>query len=294
MKRDTFSQYHPLVNFLFFLLAIGMGVIVQHPAYLLAGVLTSALYYLLLKGAKGLKTVLLLIPTFLVLSLINPLFNTRGDHILFFLFGRPYTAQALVYGAAVASIFVITILWFGCYNTVLTSDKFCVLFGTVMPSLSLLLVMILRMIPNLIRRAKQISLCRSAIGKGGNGGRKETLKNSASVLSSLTLWSLEGSIITADSMRSRGYGAARRTSFHTYRFQGRDGILLCLMLLLTGGYMAAIISGGAEAVFTPSFVFAPLCGYHAIGFGFYCVFLLLPSVLHVKEALLWRFFISKI
>ena len=55
MKRNAFSGFHPAVNFLFFLGAIGFGVVIQHPAYLLARVLTGVIYYLLLNKGKGFK-----------------------------------------------------------------------------------------------------------------------------------------------------------------------------------------------------------------------------------------------
>ena len=46
MDRDPFSRCHPAVQFLFFLGAIGFGVVIQHPAYLLAGWVAAAGYYL--------------------------------------------------------------------------------------------------------------------------------------------------------------------------------------------------------------------------------------------------------
>ena len=55
MMQDAFSKRHPMVNFIFFVGAIGFGVLIQHPAYLTAGFLWSTSYYLLLKGRKGLK-----------------------------------------------------------------------------------------------------------------------------------------------------------------------------------------------------------------------------------------------
>ena len=56
--NDAFSKCHPAVNFLFFVGAIGMSVLIQHPVYLLAGIITGAIYYLLLNGQKGIKTIL--------------------------------------------------------------------------------------------------------------------------------------------------------------------------------------------------------------------------------------------
>ena len=288
MKYDAFSRCHPVVNFLYFVLAIGFGVVIQHPAYMLAAVIGAAAYYLLLKGKKGIKTILLLLPVFLVIALVNPVFNTLGETQLFLLFGRPYTWEALLYGLVVGGIFVVMMLWFGCYNVVLTSDKFTSLFGNLIPSLSLLLVMVLRMIPNLMRKAVQLSGARRSIGKGvESGSTKEKVLGGMTVLSALTDWALEGSVVTADSMRSRGYGAAKRTNFQIYRMSRLDWSLLGITLLLA----AAVIFGGAKtAEFIPALQIAPLNW----GFGAYCLFLLLPTALHLKEAITWHILRSRI
>ena len=57
-------------------------------------------------------------------------------------------------------------LWFGCYNAVMTSDKVTSLFGNLIPAISLLLVMVLRMIPSFIRKAGQIMGARKSVGLG--------------------------------------------------------------------------------------------------------------------------------
>ena len=296
MKRDAFSQYHPLVNFIFFVFAIGLGVVIRHPAYLLAAGFASGLYLIQLQGRKAVKTFLILLPVFAGIALINPIFNTQGQTVLFSLFGRPYTLEALYFGCAVGGIFLIMMFWFGCYNAVLTTDKFCALFGAVIPSLSLLLVMTLRLLPNLLRKLQQIAACRSSIGKGVNARQTNRQKLAAGmeVLSALTTWALEGSMITADSMRCRGYGSGKRSSFRTYRFTLRDGLLLGIALVLAAIVLWTAFAGGTQAEYTPALLFAPLRGRYLFGFIAYCVFLLIPTILHGKEALLWRICISKI
>ena len=114
IMKDAFSKSHPAVNFIFFAGAIALSVVIQHPVYLIAGIVTGALYYLLLTGKKGWKTIAGLLPFFVILTAINPLFNTLGATPLFYLFGRPYTLEALLYGGARAGMFVIVVLWFGC------------------------------------------------------------------------------------------------------------------------------------------------------------------------------------
>ena len=289
---DAFSKRHPAVNFLFFAGAIGMSVVIQHPVYLLAGVLTGGAYYFLLNGRKGVKTILLLLPMFLILTLINPVLNTMGETPLCYLFGRPYTLEALRYGAALAGMFVIVALWFGCYNKVLTGDKFTSLFGNFIPSVSLLLVMVFRMVPDLIRKARQIIGVRKSIGKGAGDAAtaKEKLGDGIAVLGALTGWALEGSIVTGDSMRARGYGTAKRTSFMLYRMTAADWSLLGIMAVLLTGIVAAACCDQFAAVFTPVTEIAPA----SWGVCVYSCYLLIPTALHIKENVQWRISRSKI
>ena len=284
--KDAFSKCHPAVNFLFFVGAIGMSVVIQHPAYLIAGFAAAASYYLLLNGTKGWKTILGLLPMFVILTAVNPLFNTLGATELFAVFGRPYTLEALLYGGALAGMFVIMMLWFGCYNRVLTGDKFTSLFGNLIPSVSLLLVMVFRMVPNFIRKTQQIIGARRSIGKGigETATTKEKLQDGGAVLGALTSWALEGSVVTGDSMRARGYGAAKRSSFMIYRMTGADWALLVVMAVLAAFTVAAACCGQFSAVFVPFVDVAPV----SWGLVTYSSYLLIPTVLHIKEAMLWR------
>ncbi len=289
MGRDAFSQYHPLTNFLFFVGAIGFCVVFQHPAYLAVGIGGAAVYYLLLHGRVGLHRLMGMLPVFLVVSGLNPLFNHYGSRALFTVFGKPYTLEALYYGMALGAMFVGMLLWFGCYSAVLTSDKFVCLFGSLIPSLSLLLVMILRMIPNLTRRAGEIAAARKCIGKGlGEGAtNREKISGGLKQLSALTDWALEGSILTADSMRSRGYGSAKRTSFQIYHLCWRDWVLMALM-----GVLAALVIGlgGTQASYTPK-LWIPQPGWGLVCYG---VYVLIPAAVHLQEELKWRIFVSRI
>ncbi len=289
---DAFSKCHPAVNFLFFVGAICLSVVIQHPAYLAVGAVAAAVYYLLLNGKKGWKTILMLIPVFVFLTAINPLFNTMGATILFHLFGRPYTWEALLYGGALSGMFVIVMLWFGCYNKVLTGDKFTSLFGNLIPSISLLLVMVLRMIPNFIRKTKQIIDARRSIGKGAGDAAttKEKLRDGMTVLGALTGWALEGSVVTGDSMRARGYGTAKRTSFMIYRMTMPDWLLLAVVIGLLALTVTAACLGQTAAAFVPHMELART----SWGLMAYACYLLIPTVLHIKEAVQWRISKSKI
>ena len=282
---DAFSKCHPAVNFLFFVGVIATGVVIGHPAYLLAGIVTGAIYYLLLNGAKGLKMILGLLPLYIFLTAINPLLNTYGATPLFYLLGRPYTLEALLYGGTIAGMFVAMLIWFGCYNKVLTSDKFTSLFGNLIPAISLLLVMVLRMVPNFIRKTQQIVGARKSIGKGA-----QKIQEGKTVLGALTSWALEGSVITGDSMRARGYGSAKRSSFVIYRMTVLDRLLVVIMAALMAFTILAASLGQMSAVFTPTLDITPV----SWGVIPYTAYLLIPVALHIKEAISWHISRSRI
>jgi energy-coupling factor transport system permease protein len=175
---------------------------------------------------------------------------------------------------------------------VLTSDKFTCLFGNLIPSISLLLVMVFRMVPNFIRKTQQIIGARKSIGKGisETATTKEKLISGGTVLGALTSWALEGSVVTGDSMRARGYGTAKRSSFMIYRMTWADWILLAVMLTLLGVTIVAACSGQFAAEFVPAIELASI----SWGLAAYTCYLLIPTALHIKEAIQWHISRSKI
>ena len=285
MKQDAFSRCHPVVNFIFFMGAIVTAAVIWHPVYTALGLACAAVYYLLLGGKKAFKRMVVLLPLILLVAAVNPVFNTRGETTLFLLFGRPYTLQALVYGAVVAGILYAMLIWFGSYSVVMTGDKFTSLFGNLLPSVSLMLVMVFRLVPNLLRKIKQVIGVRKSVGKGGGDTAKEKLEDGATVVSAVTTWALEGSITTGDSMKSRGYGTGKRTSFQIYRMTVRDWVLLSLQILLLGLVILGAALGKFQANFLPVYTGAqpdwPLAAYGA--------YLLIPVALQLWERIcFWK------
>ncbi|MEG2842847.1 MAG: energy-coupling factor transporter transmembrane component T [Ruthenibacterium sp.] len=295
-REDAFSAYHPAINLLFFTGAIVCGMFFVHPAFLTVSFACSLSYYLLLKGKKGLAPLSGILFVFAAIALFNPLFNTMGETVLFtFWNGRPFTWEALCYGMATGGMFATVILWFACYNIVMTSDKLMLLCGKRIPALSLVLSMILRLIPNMQTKIKTIVSAQICIGKSPqHGTRNEKLKNSAAVLSVLTSWALEASVMTADSMKSRGYGSGTRSNFAQYSWQTRDKILAAL-LLCCAGFVAISAWRGAMAVqFLPVILLPPANGDTTRGLVGYGLFLSTPAIIHLWEEATWSILQSKI
>lgn len=290
----AFGGYHPLVNFIFFIAAVVFGMFFVHPAFVTASAVLAAVYYFALKGRKGVRFAAAMLLFAVLLTLINPVFNTQGDTVLFTYFGRSYTLEALLYGAATGGMFFSVIMWFSCYNDIMTSDKFIFLFGRLIPAISLVLTMVLRLVPDFKNRTAVIAGARRCVGKGGDGDKKQKLKNSMDIVSVLTSWALEGAVVTADSMRSRGYGASGRTSFAIYRFSSRDAAALAVMAVTSAAVIVCAAFGGTAVTYIPSIDISPFSGVTAAGAAAYAALLAMPSAIHFWEAASWRILRSRI
>ena len=90
------------------------------------------------------------------IALANPLFNHRGVTMLFTINHLWYTLEAVCYGLVSGCSLCAVIMWFTCYQEVMTSDKFLYLFGKPFPGTSLLITMTLRFIPQLQQNRREI------------------------------------------------------------------------------------------------------------------------------------------
>ena len=294
MREQVFSTYHPVINFIFYLGALVFAVLLIHPLYLGCALVLSVAYLLLVKRRHRWRTVADYLILFVALSVINPLFNRMGDTVLFvWVKGRAYTWEALCYGMALATLLIVVLAWFGSYSELMTSEKLLYLFHSLAPSLSMIFTMVLRFVPDYQRKAGQIRQARAGVGKaGGEAGWREKAESGFMVVSALTTRALEGGIVTADSMRSRGYGSGKRTCFSNYRWTGRDTLLLVWLVLTAALTGFCIGAGGAVAVYIPH-IEIRWNSYTIGGVVSYSLFLMAPIAVQVWEEIKWHSLKSK-
>lgn len=288
--RDAFSGFHPLVNFAFFLAAILCGMFFMHPVFLGISLVCSLAYSLYLGGRKSLKfSLLYMLPLLLLVAVLNPLLNHEGATILLYINDNPLTLEAILYGAASAVMFVSMLLWFSCYNAVMTSDKFLYLFGRVIPSLSLVLSMTLRLVPRLRAQLRVISHAQKCVGRDASQGNVvRRVRNGGKILFILITWALENAVDTADSMRSRGFGLRGRTAFSNYRFDARDRAAMGILAGLFAVVLAGLFAGQNTAVYFPLVTLPPLTPFSFVVYAAYAVLLLFPLIVNLQEAIVWR------
>lgn len=289
--KDSFSTYHPLVNFIYFLFVFLFSMFFMHPICLIISLICSFIYSINIKGKKAVKmNFLYLLPTILLTALINPAFNHEGATILtYFHTGNPLTLESLTYGLAASTMLVTVIVWFMCYNEIMSSDKFVYLFGRLIPSMSLLLSMALRFIPKFKAQIKIVVNAQRAIGKDvSNGSIISRAKNGLIILSIMITWALENSIDSSDSMRSRGYGLENRTAFSIYRFEKRDKLAITAILFMGIYIIIGAFTGNIKWRYFPTMKGIKIGIYQASIFILYFILLLIPVIINVKEDKQWK------
>ena len=294
MKQDAFAGFHPAVNLCFFACAIGLSMFLMHPVFLSVSLICGSMYLCCLQGVKGfVRQVGYLLPVLLFTAMLNPLFNREGATVLFrFQNGDPVTLEALCYGLASAALMGATIIWFNCCSAVFTTDKIIYLFGRIIPSLSLLISMTLRFVPRFKDYLQETMEVQRAMEPSKT--KLDTLKQALTAFSATVSWAMEQSIVTADSMKSRGYGTAGRTAYTIYRFERRDGIALLSLAVLFLGTVLPWLLGLVEWTFLPEITanlldFGPVLSYFS--FTGIC---LMPMLIDLTEDLKWNSLRSKI
>ncbi len=289
-----FKTYHPIVNFTYFLIVIGVSLFFMHPVFLGLFLCSGVAHGLVLYGKKLWKQVRWVLPLCLGAALLNPLFNHRGiTELAFFPSGNPLTLEAVLYGVAAAALLGAVLLHFSCLQAVMTSDKLLYLSGRTLPVLSLIFSMTLRLVPRFAARMREVRTAQKGLGRDG-GRLRERMRQAVSALSATVTWALENAADSADSMRARGYGLPGRTTFSVFTFDKRDGGMLLLVILLGLTVLWGGLSGVTRFVYYP-IVTAPVFSLSglpvAAAYGILCF---LPVLAAITEAIRWKSLQSKI
>lgn len=285
--RHVFHIYHPAVVFAYLAAALVFAMLSFHPVHVAISVFAGAVYALYLQGWHRFRKVLAHASLlWLLIALINPIFSSGGATVLFYLFGRVVTREALFYGMATGGMLMAVLLWMSCYRSLISNEKFLFLFGKAFPALSLMLCMVFRFLPVTRERARQIRMAQKGLGLEQGGWRRRLFRG-LRVLSVLMSWTMENSIETADSMKARGYGRPGRTSYSPFVWHRHDTLFLPLLLGLIALNLVLILQG--------SFDYFPLLqgslrpSLYGLRYGAYALFLGLPLLLETRETIRWSF-----
>lgn len=261
---------HPLCCFLYLLSVAGLTIFTRNPV-LIAETAAGAALLLIVSRRGGFAAFMPVIAA--ATALTNPLFSHNGATVLFFVGDIPFTLEAMIYGAVFGLMLAAVSGWSVCSIRYITSDKYIWLFGRILPSAGLVLSCALRFVPLFIRRTRSFSQAQGAQG----------VRDHLRAFSSSVGYSAEQAMSSADSMKARGYGTVRRTSYSLYRMGGREWTAFTVILLAVLASVVPMMFGAGEFYYYPALsdfeISAPDIVLYA-AFGALCI---LPTA-----AVLWE------
>ena len=290
----AFANYHPAVLLLYFLSVLLVGMFVTNPVIQLTMLLGAVLFCIMCTpSGRSAGGIAFYVSMFLLVAVTNPLFSHNGVTPLFYLNGNPVTLEAFVYGAAIAVMVVGVMLWCRCYSAVMTSDKFLYLFGRAIPKLALVLSMALRFIPMFKRQLHKVSRAQKAMGLYSSKSLVDKFRSALRVFLAMISWSLDNAIDTSASMKARGYGLPGRTRFSLFRFRAVDGVLAAVSVLLLGLTLVGTAAGATAFDYYPRISELPLTPFAVAVYAAFGVLSFLPFIIEIREAFVWKYYISK-
>lgn len=232
--ENGFRGIHPYVVFFYYICVGTLAMYFTHPLFLILALVLMIGVNLTHDRGKSLKKwapLLIIMSTFFII--LNPFLVSRGTNILFYFRGKQVTLEAFIYGIIMALAIVIILVLFISFNLILNGNKFLFIFSKILPRTAFLLMLAIRFVPLLRSRLNEITDVQRIRGMTLSSGRlRDRAKSGMVMIQILLTWSLEEAVQTADSMKSRGYGTGKKTSYIPYFMEKRDWVwLFCLMIL---------------------------------------------------------------
>lgn len=288
--ENGFRGIHPFVVLFYYICVGTLAMYFNHPLFLIIILILMIGVNLTHDRGKTLKKwapLLLTMSTFFIL--LNPLFVSRGTTILFYFLDRQVTLEAFIYGIVMALGIVIILTLFVSFNLILNGNKFLYIFSQILPRTAFLLMLSIRFVPLLKSRLNEISDVQRIRGMAVTSGRpKDRVKNGMIMLQILLTWSLEEAVQTADSMKARGYGTGKKTSYILYRMAKRDWVWLLSIFTLLGICIAGGSLGYGKIYIYPELGTLHLYPLDWLLLGSMMILVAFPLFVEGREQLRWK------
>ncbi|MFQ6794249.1 MAG: energy-coupling factor transporter transmembrane component T [Thomasclavelia sp.] len=226
MVIKPFKQSHPIVLLVYFLSIITLMVIQSHYLVIIAGFISSLYLFDQVDRQSFFKMIKYYIGLLILITITNPLFVSEGYDILYQNDLFVITKQALVYGFIFGLLIITLLTIFKVMKYYLTDSHVIYLFGSILPTLGLVISMSLNLIERLKLQYQKIKEANNLLPS------KNKIKKQLDMLLILVAYAFESSLDMVNSMNSRGYGRKHRSSFHLYQFRKDDLLKIVIIFIL--------------------------------------------------------------
>ena len=322
------TSIHPAVYLLYYFIMVLFAFIFSDPYFVVTFLVLILILIALQGVSSELKNIMkLFIPLSILIMILNPLLNRTGAHKIYLWQNFFITYEAIAYGILMSLALLIVILVFSSYNRSVSYQEMLYIFSKKLPIISMIIVMALRFIPLINSRAIEVQKLNNLKNNGVEVDNEDCddsnkmdldefnsnintdynskfinrlksnkriaaiikeAKTLGKIMGITVSWSLEESMFTAKSMKARGYNAAERTSYLSYKFGNADYAFLAIIIATVAIIIVGLLKGVGMINIYPSIDFS----FSNLPFNIYylafIVFLLPLIYLELKERLLWH------
>ncbi|AGK98495.1 energy-coupling factor transporter transmembrane component T [Clostridium pasteurianum] len=212
-----------LTNIVLFILIIGS----DNPL-ILSGTLVIMMYIFI--SSKSLNTlkrgIIYFIPFAIITIIINLIFINQGSKVIFIIFNRIFTLEALVYSLTLSFKLLLVILLFIMLQLMIDSDKAVSFFSRLIPKTTLTMMISLKLFPLMQKRMKILKDIYSIRGIDfETKGLKNILRNLKPLFSVILEDSLESSFDIGEAAYIRGFLSTRRTNYDSECLKKSDYLI---------------------------------------------------------------------
>ncbi len=281
--HNPFILYHPAVTLAYLVCVAVFTMAVPQPVYVALSCAGAAACSICVHGVRaGIRRAAWMVPLIAIVALANMLFVSEGTTVLFTLAGRAFTLEGLLYGICSGGMLAAMMLWITSCVACVDSADIIELAGRTAPTIALMVTTVMRLIPQLVRRGRAVEATLAATPAAAPRTARERTSAHLRTTSVLMGWSLEESLVRADTMRARGYACgAARTAYRRHRIRRADIVMLVTIALL------AALCAPTAAIAVSQYSFYPHPPQLVAWWGYapYVALVLVPVILSVRW---WR------
>ena len=284
------ERLHPVTIALTILCAAFPAMVCMNPVLQILSGMGAWLLYVLLRKKEKRKLPFGFLLFFLLVIMLQMLFQHNGRTVLFYVNQNRITLEALIYGSVTALMLMSVLLWCKNLSILMTSDRMYCLIGRFSQKMALIFSMTLQFVPRFRRQMQKIRAQQRLLGLYGEKTLFDKVRAEAYVFLATVTWAFEHSMDTADSMQARGYGTGKRTQYTDYRMRRADWLLILAAVMMFALTMLSYAKGVMTVEYYPDFRMhkpgtASENGILFAGYGAYLIqSLLLPGYVLIKTA----------
>lgn len=181
------------------------------------------------------QSVLIFVPFAIITIIINLIVVTQGSRVIFILFDRAFTLEAVIYSFSLSFKLLLVILIFTLIGVMIDSDKAVSFFASIMPKTTVTMMISLKLFPLMKKRIISLKEIYSIRGVDfEKKGFKNKIKSLMPLLFVILEDSLEGAFDVGEASYVRGFLSSKRTIYDRQKFKIYDYVISFSSIILLG------------------------------------------------------------